>query len=558
MKKQMLALLALLVIPLAQAESVVIATNVSYADILVGGVVANKIGAEIFYTAPTKIPEEILSAMEEANPETIYIIGGPAVVSKELEEELSKKFDVVRVWGMTRYGTACEAAKYFWQEGSERAVIVWDKPDSPKVEEQLSELVAKARDLAVAENIPLLLIPKNVVPAEAEETLSELGVKEVYLVGDVGENVINTLETLNITILEQIRGELKEVEEKVQQKILEVQKEAPLVIVAVAEWQDIIAVPFIPRAGITWLVRSEEEIAGMVEKVKVLVDQGNISEIKVVGIPWLASKICDALDANNINHDCITGKRAAMAVKLMKKFKERIKEMRELHKKRLKLIKQKLEERAERIKEQCERFYAIANSTIESIEDETIKARLALVETLRKDCLEAIENKEFTEAWKIRNELKHHARLLTWEYRNKLKDDMEDEMEMEIKPIDVVKKRIAARKLAIETIKQKEWVKKLPTLCKEHLRLAEKLMNEGKIIAAKEQLRIAKRVCEKTLKQKIQKLPKHKIERAKEELREHLRKPKVGREVKETAETTVEGETQHTEEESIEMPHTEP
>ncbi len=494
-RKALWILAYLLAMPLALATPAMLATNISYADILVASAAANKIGAEVYWVGSNAIPEEIYSALAEIKPEEIYIIGGPAVVSEKVEENLSEKYNVTRIWGMTRYGTAAEVAKYFWAEGAEKAVLAVDLPDSPEVNEKYAELVEKAKDIAISEQIPLLLIPSDSLPSETEDALTALGVKSVYLVGEASEKVKEALENLGIAV----EREMKTREEAEE---VALNRSRKLVIVAVDGWKDAILVPYVPRGAVI-LVRSEEKIPKVVEKVSELVNEGRIDEVKVVGIPWKAKAICDALSKAGIEHECLTGKRVQLVKKVMEKYREKI---REIRKKYLKLkikAKQFLEKHKEEIKNSCEDLYEKGKSIAESMEEvpETVSARLTLLEALKKDCANAVESGAYLKAVKIANEMQHHVRLMLWRHRSEFGEDLQEEILSETKPREAVKTRAIAIKRKLEELQSK--IKDLSPACREELRTASQLLSKGEIRRAMIHMRIAKMICEKS---KIEKL----------------------------------------------------
>ena len=92
----------------SDGSAVILITTENYPDAMVAGAAANKEGYPLLFTDKEAIPNETLAEIENLQPATIYIIGGPAVISEEIEEELSENYEVVRVWGMTRYGTAAD------------------------------------------------------------------------------------------------------------------------------------------------------------------------------------------------------------------------------------------------------------------------------------------------------------------------------------------------------------------------------------------------------------------------------------------------------------------
>ncbi len=473
----------------AAATPVMLATDISYADILVASTAANKIGAEVYWVSNDTIPEEIYSIINEQLPEEIYIIGGPAVVSEEVEANLSETYNVTRIWGMTRFGTSAEVAKYFWPEGSDRAVIAIDIFGNKEVNEYVAELISKARDIALTESIPLVLIPKESIPSETEEALKELEVKEVYLVGEVADEVKSYLADLGINIIEEAET-IEEAED------IAMNASERLIIVAVSEWKDIITVPFVPK-GVALLVRNDNEIPSVVEKVKTLVEEGKVTDIKVVGIPWKAQKICDALSQENITYECITGKRTIIAKKVMEKIRERIEKLREEYEEEIEKIKEYLEKKKERIEERCELAYEKANEIAENMEETpaTVSARLELLRALKEDCENVLDQGRYRAALKIANEMEHHAKLIMWQYRSEFGEEVSEEMFSETQP----RKRLIekARVITQDIERIRAALKTVPQECREMLTKAKQLIDQDEITRAMEYLKIAKMSCER-------------------------------------------------------------
>ncbi len=64
----------------------------------------------ILLTEPKGLPEATLNAIALLGPAKVIVVGGEVAVSKSVEVELSKNWQVERVWGETRYETAVELA----------------------------------------------------------------------------------------------------------------------------------------------------------------------------------------------------------------------------------------------------------------------------------------------------------------------------------------------------------------------------------------------------------------------------------------------------------------
>ena len=427
------------------AQEVMVATNVSYADYAVASVAAAKRGAALFFVSENKIPNETLEAINSIKPERIYIIGGPAVVSENIENELSKICEVIRIWGMTRYGTASEVAKYFWPEGSEKVIIIWDKPDSRVVDINASLTIIKASEIAAAEEIPLLLIPRNHLSSKVEDALKALNASYAEIYGDVGSQVFKELNALGIEY-EIVSGSSKELVKKLEEKEEELieNKATPLIVAAVGNWQDSLASRASPH-GVSILISSESEIPKAVEKVKNMTQTRNISKILVTGKPELARKIYEALINASVNETVpvylISGKHYRIAKKIFEKVRERLMKIRENFRERLEKIEGNLTKVKEKIRKRCEYWNIKANESVEAINTSEAKARYSLIVELYNSCVEAIENNQTLRAIRYLAEMKHEVRKLRWENRFIAKSIFESEIEKEREDASLIREK---------------------------------------------------------------------------------------------------------------------
>jgi len=344
---------------LAKATEVMIATSISYADFVVASVASSKIGTYPYFVEK-HLTTETLNEILASNPSKVYIIGGPAVISEESENLLKAKLGkdkVIRIWGMTRYGTSNEVAKYFWPEGSEKAILVWDLPDLPYVNFDVSQMVIAAAEEAQNEGIPLLLIPFTHLPKDTAETLEELGVKEVKIYGNVHAKVFNDLEKLNISY-EVMKGEPIKIVETIQAKIRERLNQAkPLVIAAVANWQEGLVVRAAP-GGVSLLVFSEDEIPNVVEKVGNIIQTGNVTKILITGKPELAEKIYNALIKTGVNESVpviwVTGKHLRVLKEIHEQVRETIQNIVQAREAKIQQIRERLAEKLQLYRSRCE------------------------------------------------------------------------------------------------------------------------------------------------------------------------------------------------------------
>ena len=339
MRRLILPLL-ILFLGVAFGQEAILTTTLTYPDTLVAGVIGARDSIPIFLTYRDILPPEVLSELQQLNITKIYIIGGPAVVSEAVENTLVQNgFEVVRLWGMTRFGTACEVAQYFWPTGSNKVVITWDQLDSPEQNLTTAQQLAIAKELAVAEKVPLLIIPRDTLPWTIADCLAQLRVSRVKIVGDIGEMAKRKLAELAFNIEEEFTGNLSQIQERVRSRIRE-RIGKSLIVAAVGNWTDVVKAPYHPGNGTVRLISSEAEIEQLIEEIQTY----NYTNIKIVGKPDLAQRIWDALASKGINSTLVSAKPLPQQViqnvedhlNEMKKIRERlrvqIQEMKEMFK----------------------------------------------------------------------------------------------------------------------------------------------------------------------------------------------------------------------------------
>lgn len=398
-------------------DSIILVTDASYPDTLVSGAAANEAGAPVLLTGEDELPSETDEEISSASPETVYIIGGPAVVSEAVENRLKNSHMVVRLWGMTRYGTAVKIAEHFWDEAP-RVILVWDSLGTPGSGN--AGMLAEARDLAVQEGIPVLLTRKTSVPEQVVDALVNLSTQSVILIGNVDDSVTETLSELGITVEEHIKGEDASATRTLlrQRSINKIKSrtERPLVVVAAGSWSDNIKAPFITN-GTSRIITSEDQIEDLISEVTDV----DYTRIVVVGKPDLAAAIKSDLDAAGINSTHVTGATAAAVARKV-----------------MQAEKAKLRLRAAAVKERISamdraRVMAVMNNTqalVDSARDMLRRAGVASavrdrvvnsLDSIKDSVARRIREGNYTEAWHKYKELQESSgdRLL-WNYRDRL------------------------------------------------------------------------------------------------------------------------------------------
>lgn len=94
------------------AENVVLASAVNYADALCASPLAYALDAPVLLTAADSVPEQsVADELARLDAKNVYIVGGSAAVSANIEKALSDNFSVTRLSGATRYETSVRIAE---------------------------------------------------------------------------------------------------------------------------------------------------------------------------------------------------------------------------------------------------------------------------------------------------------------------------------------------------------------------------------------------------------------------------------------------------------------
>jgi len=407
-------------------NSLILTTNVNYPDTLVAAVAAEKIGAPLLLTEPGELSTETKSEIEALGANsTIYIVGGPSVITEEVEEELEGNYRVVRLWGMTRYGTAVEVANYFWDE-SAKVVLVWDALVRPSLGD--SEMISQAKELAIEEGAPLLLTSRSHIPSQVESALVNLSVQEVILIGSVGSGVLTALDDLGIIVSEHIKGptpnETKNLlKEKLKNKIKNrtiASGKRPLVVIAIGNWSDTIKAPYMPN-GTSRHITSEDQIDDLIAEIK----ENNYSRILVVGKPDLARIVRDRLIEAGISPTLLSGKPATVARLLMQREKAAIRKRALLAKKVLKLIFSR-KVNSTNIEERSSRFLSNAERILNQIRVANKTRIMAELTALRDEMLNNRTAGDNESAWRLYTKLVKYEKRLILKYRERLAQRYQD------------------------------------------------------------------------------------------------------------------------------------
>ena len=160
------------------ADTVFLATGLNYPDALGGGPIAALNNAPILLTQWNAVPAATNAALSRLAPSRIVLLGGPAVISTTVENDLRSRFsEVIRLAGNDRYATAAAISRWHFTDGASTVYVATGLS-------YLDALVAGPR--AAAENAPLLLVTSNTVPGATATELDRLNPDRIVLVGSSG------------------------------------------------------------------------------------------------------------------------------------------------------------------------------------------------------------------------------------------------------------------------------------------------------------------------------------------------------------------------------------
>lgn len=159
------------------ADTVILATANDFSDALSGVPLAFKVHGPILLTTPAQLPEAVLMELQRLAPRKIILLGGTAVISQTIEQQLQTSYSLQRLAGVTRYGTAAQIASALGTLG--RAVLVngTSFPDAISI-----------APIAAQQGIPILLTEADSLPSETDTIMRQLLITETTVVG--GEAVV--------------------------------------------------------------------------------------------------------------------------------------------------------------------------------------------------------------------------------------------------------------------------------------------------------------------------------------------------------------------------------
>lgn len=164
----------------------VLASGQDFADALSAAPLATKYNAPILLTTPKELDTKTESEIKRLGVSEIFIIGGYASVSKEIEDKLtSKGIKITRLHGKDRYQTAMAVANFIGTNGEIFIAAGSNFPDALSI-----------ASYAAAQGIPIILTKKDTLPEGLEKYISDYHINKTYVIGGPGvisNDLLNSL-----------------------------------------------------------------------------------------------------------------------------------------------------------------------------------------------------------------------------------------------------------------------------------------------------------------------------------------------------------------------------
>jgi putative cell wall-binding protein len=159
----------------------VLASGENFPDALSAGPLASKYNAPILLSESKELRGDTEKEIYRLNPQKVFIVGGEASISKDIENKLcAKGMEIVRIGGINRYETSMKVASYVGISEKNGCVLVSGEnyPDALSI-----------ASYAASNGMPVILTEKDNLPSGFTEFMNK-NVKapdpKVYVIGGTG------------------------------------------------------------------------------------------------------------------------------------------------------------------------------------------------------------------------------------------------------------------------------------------------------------------------------------------------------------------------------------
>lgn len=161
-----------------KSDNVILASGEDYPDALTAAVLAYVKNSPILLSGKDGISDDVLKEIERLGAKNIYIVGGPGVISKDVEAQLGQKYHTERISGDDRYKTAAAVGELIRQNNNFDTVVLATGENYP-------DALAIA-PFAAKNGMPVMFTSNGYLNEDTKQALITWGIKKVIIVGGIG------------------------------------------------------------------------------------------------------------------------------------------------------------------------------------------------------------------------------------------------------------------------------------------------------------------------------------------------------------------------------------
>lgn len=390
---------------------VIVASTANFPDAMISSAPATKLGIPVLLTDKDELSPEVADAFEKFDVQEAYIVGGPAVVSDSVEQEIDSQVNsTTRLWGMSQIGTSVEVSEYFWSEGSDKVTIVQYPQDEEKGYRLLTAIKNEMKDIE-GDEAPILISQEDTLSSSVLSEVERLGASEAEVYSTSAVNVTQDLEDAGVEEVEIEEAEIDELTDRLQETEGNLSK---LVVVAAPNFKDALSTPSMPD-GKVHIVSDRSEVDTAVQKVRATSPE----EILAVGEPELSGFIADTIEnetGREVEH--VSGRPEEMASRMMNRSRD---DWRDKQRKRYKEWKEEVD-RSSAMKR-------AANRTINRAEEEVNQNSSEETQQLLVDAQEEYDNENYFEARDLA--VKAMSRTRSEDFRRMSRQEVQERIQQE-------------------------------------------------------------------------------------------------------------------------------
>lgn len=298
---------------MSNISSAILTGTLNYPDTVISSPASERTGMPILLTDSGNLSEETAEFMEDSNVEKVFIVGGPAVISTEVESEVDSITEntTTRLWGETQIETSVEVSEFFWTDSSEATVV-----QQPVDSENGYKLLTPLKSALTESREPLLMSDTGNISSETVTELERLDVNQVEVYSTNASNVTEQLDKIGVNNAEINEGSTEELREQIREETVTEETEN-VTAIAAPNFTYSLSSANIREPSV--LVTADNETETAVDALNRTQDE----EIQVIGEPELSENIAQQIENSTNKSTTVTsGEPVETVIELLEEQQE--------------------------------------------------------------------------------------------------------------------------------------------------------------------------------------------------------------------------------------------